>query len=356
MSRMNLKTTCEIDKLFENLSTSVLVVDKNLEIVCVNPATENLFAMSARRIEEYEIDKLFLGSEKFISLVKYAIDNQFGFSDNSIELFVPPTQKHLKVDCIFTLVAAEGWLIIELTRVDEKLKIEMEEHIVAQQNVMKVLVRGLAHEVKNPLGGIRGAAQLLEAELPSSELKEYTEVIIGEVDRLQKLVDELLGPNKPQQKEPTNIHILLERVRQLVLAESGSGLKIIRDYDPSLPELEADKNQLIQAILNIVKNAKEAMLGEGSITLKTRSRRNVKIGSHHHRLLVEIEIIDDGPGIDSNIIDQIFVPLVTGRAEGTGLGLSISQSMVANHGGLIECSSNPGRTVFTILLPFNDCS
>jgi len=354
MVKMNLKTTCDINKLFENLSTSLLVVDKQLNIVCVNPATENLLAMSARRIEEYSIDQLFLGSDSFINSIKHVISNEFGFSDNSIELFVPPSQKHLKVDCIFTPVLSEGWLIIELTWVDEKLKIEMEDNIVAQQNVMKVLVRGLAHEVKNPLGGIRGAAQLLEQELLSEDLKEYTEVIIGEVDRLQKLVDELLGPNKPQVKESVNVHVILERVRQLVLAESGNLLTIIRDYDPSLPDLNADQNHLIQAILNIVKNANQAMLGEGSITLRTRSRRNVKIGSQYHRLLMQIEIIDNGPGISPEILDQIFVPLVTGRADGTGLGLSISQSLVANHGGLIECSSEPGNTNFTILLPFNN--
>lgn len=352
MSGMSRKSNCKIDKLFENLSTSVLVVDKDLKVICVNPAAENLLAMSARRIEEYNIDKLFLGSEKFISSVKHATENEFGSFESSIDLFVPVSQKQLKVDCVFTLVTSEGWLIIELTRVDEKLKIEMEDHIVAQQNVMRVLVRGLAHEVKNPLGGIRGAAQLLELELPSQELKEYTEVIIGEVDRLQKLVDELLGPNKPQHKEATNIHVVLERVRQLTVAESWEGITVERDYDPSLPDINADKNHLIQAVLNIVKNANEAMLGVGTITLRTRSRRNVRIGTQHHRLLVQIEIIDNGPGIDPNIIDQIFVPLVTGRADGTGLGLSISQSLVANHDGLIECSSERGKTVFTILLPY----
>ncbi len=349
---MSLKTLFDTNKLFENLSTSVLVVDKDLNVIFVNSATENLLAMGARRIEEYELEKLFLGSDKLISSVKHAIDNDYGFSDSSLDLFVAPLQKHLKVDCIFTFVAADESLIIELTRVDEKLKIEMEDHLVEQQNVMKTLVRGLAHEVKNPLGGIRGAAQLLEQELPSAELKEYTEVIIGEVDRLQKLVDELLGPNKPQKKEPLNVHVVLERVRQLILAESGLGITVERDYDPSLPDINGDKNHLIQAILNIVKNANEAMQGNGVITLKTRSKRHVRIGSEHHRLLVKIDIIDTGPGIPSELIDRIFVPLVTGRADGTGLGLSISQTLVANHGGLIECSRENKKTIFTILLPY----
>ncbi|MDH5257067.1 MAG: nitrogen regulation protein NR(II) [Gammaproteobacteria bacterium] len=349
---MNQKSLCEIEKIFENLSTSLLVVDRNLNVICANPATENLLAMSARRLEEFSVKQLFLGSDDFIASIKHALENEFSCSGNSIEVYVPSSQKHIKVDSILTPVTSEGWLIIELTRVDEKLKIEMEDNIVAQQNVMKVLVRGLAHEVKNPLGGIRGAAQLLEHELPSKELKEYTEVIIGEVDRLQKLVDELLGPNKPQVKQAINIHVVLERVRQLILAESGSTLRIIRDYDPSLPDLNADQNQLIQAILNIVKNASQALLGEGCITLRTRSRRNVRIGANFHRLLVEIQIVDNGPGIDPEILEQIFVPLVTGRPDGTGLGLSISQTLVASHGGLIECSSEPGNTVFTILLPF----
>jgi len=348
---MNQNIDCDTNKLFENLSTAVLLVGENMQINYVNPATENLFAMSARRITEHTVEQLFLGSQEFIELIEHAFTSQHVYSANGIEVFIPLSQKQLKVDSVLTSVASESWLIVELTRVDKKLKIEMEDNIVAQQNVMKVLVRGLAHEVKNPLGGIRGAAQLLEDELPSSELKEYTEVIIGEVDRLQKLVDDLLGPNKPQVKLPTNIHVVLERVRQLVDVETGMDLSILRDYDPSLPDLLADKNQLIQAVLNIVKNANEALSGKGEITIKTRSRRNVRIGSTHHRLLIQIDIIDNGPGIAPEMLDQIFFPLITGRADGTGLGLSIAQTLVANHGGLIECSSEPANTVFTILLP-----
>jgi len=342
---------CEKEKVFENLSTSVLVVDPELQIILANPASENLLAMSANRIEEHSIDQLFLGSEELISLIKHSLETEHVFTGNGLDAQIPISQKTLKVDCVLTPISMEQCLIVELTRVDEKLKIEMEDNIVAQQNVMKELVRGLAHEVKNPLGGIRGAAQLLEHELPSDELKEYTDVIIGEADRLQKLVDELLGPNKPQDKIPINIHVVLERVRQLVDVESSHKLIFIRDYDPSLPDLIADKNQLIQAILNIVKNADQAMSSQGSITLRTRSRRNVRIGSNHHRLLVQIDIIDNGPGIKPEMLDQIFYPLITGRADGTGLGLSIAQTLVANHGGLIECSSKPGNTVFTILLP-----
>ena len=219
------------------------------------------------------------------------------------------------------------------------------------KNVLKALVRGLAHEVKNPLGGIRGAAQLLEKEFTTEDLKEYTQVIIGETDRLQKLVDDMLGPNRPLRKEMTNIHGVLERVRQLVSAESDDELKIVRDYDPSLPEFQADHDQLIQAILNIVRNAKQALQGKGIITLRTRPERQVTIGQTYHRYVLKVDIIDNGPGIDPEFIEQIFYPMVTGRAEGTGLGLSIAQTLVAQHDGLIECNSKPGETIFTILLP-----
>ena len=335
--------------VFEHLVTSILVVESNGKIICVNPAAENLLSTSAKRLESMTVAELFKGSDDFLDCLKQALE--YPLNKNEIDLTMPSILRTVKVDCLFSPMQDSGQILIEMNQVDQKLKIAKEESIVTQQNVLKVLVRGLAHEVKNPLGGIRGAAQLLEKEFITEDLKEYTQVIIGETDRLQKLVDDMLGPNRPLRKETINIHSVLERVRQLVCAESNSDLKIIRDYDPSLPEFQADHDQLIQGILNIVRNAKQALQGKGEIILRTRPERQVMIGHIYHRYVLKVDIIDNGPGIDPDFMEQIFYPMVTGRAEGTGLGLSIAQTLVGQHGGLIECNSKVGETIFTLLLP-----
>lgn len=241
--------------------------------------------------------------------------------------------------------------MVELQQVDNHLRISKEEQLLRQQNTARLLVRGLAHEIKNPLGGLRGAAQLLALELADPELKEYTQIIIAESDRLQGLMDKLLGPNKPPEFKEINVHEVLERVRQLVEAESSGNLSIICDYDPSIPNIRADRDLLIQAVLNIVKNAVQAIDGNGKITLKTRIQRNQTLGRQHHKLAVKVDVIDNGSGIDPDIIERIFYPMITGRAEGTGLGLSIAQSLINQHNGLIECHSEPGNTAFSIILP-----
>jgi len=209
----------------------------------------------------------------------------------------------------------------------------------------------LAHEIKNPLGGLRGAAQLLDLELDDPDLKEYTQIIIDESDRLQGLMDKMLGPNKLPDKKALNIHEVLERVRQLVQAESSGNLIIKHDYDPSIPDIHGDKDQLIQAILNIARNAVQAMDGKGNIIFKTRIHRQMSIGRKRYKLAVKCDIIDNGPGIDADMISKIFYPMITGRAEGTGLGLSIAQALINQHNGLIECNSETGNTVFSIFLP-----
>jgi two-component system nitrogen regulation sensor histidine kinase GlnL len=212
-------------------------------------------------------------------------------------------------------------------------------------------VRGLAHEIKNPLGGLRGAAQLLERELSDPSLKEYTGIIIGEADRLQTLVNRMLGPNTRPQRRSINIHQVVERVRTLAVAEAPPGVTIVRDYDPSIPDFMAEPDQLIQALLNIVRNALQAIGEQGEIILRTRSIRQATIGHHRHKLAARLDIIDNGPGIPPDMMESIFFPMVTGRPDGTGLGLPIAQDLVNQHHGLIECHSEPGKTVFTLLLP-----
>jgi len=241
-------------------------------------------------------------------------------------------------------------MLVELHSVDRLLRISREENQLAQQEATQQILRGLAHEVKNPLGGLRGAAQLLERQLDSEDLKEYTRVIIDEADRLQKLVNRILGPNNIPNKRNINIHHLLEHIRSLLLAE-GKNISIQRDYDPSIPDLQADPDQLIQALLNIARNAFQILEEEGVITLRTRIERKYTLGKQRYDLVARIEIIDNGPGIAEDMLDKIFFPMVTGRAEGTGLGLSIAQSLIQQHDGLVEVNSVPGRTVFAVLLP-----
>jgi two-component system nitrogen regulation sensor histidine kinase GlnL len=241
--------------------------------------------------------------------------------------------------------------LLEFFAQDRHLRITREGQLVAQQQVSREVVRGLAHEIKNPLGGLRGAAQLLERELKDDTLKDYTRIIIGEADRLQKLVDRLLGPNKPPQLTTINLHEPLEHVRQLIEAELSDEITVTRDYDPSIPEFNADRELLIQAFLNILRNAVQAVGDEGRIQLRTRARRRHTLGGRMHRLVAQVDIIDNGAGIPPALQEQIFYPLVTTRPEGTGLGLPIAQHLIHSHGGLIECQSRPGETMFSIYLP-----
>jgi len=239
---------------------------------------------------------------------------------------------------------------------DRLLRITKEEAQLSKQETTKLLVRGLAHEIKNPLGGIRGAAQLLSRELPEEHLKDYTNVIIEEADRLRNLVDRMLGSNKLPSLAMTNVHEVLERVCSLVDAESQGRITLVRDYDPSIPEVLVDREQMIQAVLNIVRNAMQALTSGneahmGRITLRTRALRQFTIGHTRHRLVVKTEIIDNGPGIPPELQDTLFYPMVSGRPDGTGLGLAITQNIISQHQGLIECESHPGHTVFSIFLP-----
>jgi two-component system nitrogen regulation sensor histidine kinase GlnL len=221
---------------------------------------------------------------------------------------------------------------------------------MARLDSSRQMVRQLAHEIKNPLGGLRGAAQLLEREL-HEHLREYTGVIISEADRLTALVDSMIGPTRMPQKALINIHEICEHVYRLLRSEARAGVLVERDYDPSLPNAEVDANQIIQALLNVARNALLAVGERGRIVIRTRIAANVNIGTTRHKLAASLQVEDNGPGVPPELADTIFFPLVTGRANGTGLGLAVSQDLVTRHGGLIEFESKPGRTVFTILLP-----
>jgi two-component system nitrogen regulation sensor histidine kinase GlnL len=336
-------------RLIENLNTAVLLFDSNLDLRYLNTAAEVLLADSERHLIGASAKELFKSSDPaFLKNLKNGLEKDESLIDYGLELH--RASHSVFVNCSVTPLDSTE-LLVELLPIDKCLKISQEEQLHAQQNTARLMVRGLAHEIKNPLGGLRGAAQLLDFELKSPELKEYTQVIIAEADRLQDLVNRMLGSNELPNKKMLNIHEVLERVRWLVKTECGENIHIHSDYDPSIPEFLGDKNQLIQAVLNIVRNAVQAISEKGNVILKTRICRHVTIDRQHHKLALRCEIIDDGEGISPDMMNKIFYPMVTGRAEGTGLGLSISQSLISQHQGVIECHSEKGKTVFALVLP-----
>lgn len=343
-------------RILEHSTTAILLFDNELTLSYINTAGEIMLADSARHLIGHTACQLFKQSNPSLlanlqqcqSMAEPLVEhctllNRLGQSI-AVNLFATPLQELEKVQDV----------LVELQPIDNHLRISKDEHLLSQQNAARLLIRGLAHEIKNPLGGLRGAAQLLDLELSAPELKEYTQIIIAESDRLQGLIDKMLGPNKLPNKTMINIHEVLERVRNVVLAEAVGNINIQCDYDPSIPDIYADKDQLIQALLNIARNAVQATEGKGKIILKTRIHRHINIGRKRYKLAVRCDVIDNGIGIEPDMMKQIFYPMVTGRADGTGLGLSIAQALISQHNGLIECCSDAGQTVFSIFLPIGE--
>jgi two-component system nitrogen regulation sensor histidine kinase GlnL len=332
------------------LSSAVVLVDAGLIIRHVNPAAENLFAVSSRQMLGHPLMRLVGEPPELSAALENALKNNWSYTGHNIRIQRGPDIQ-LNVDCTVTPVeAANARLLLEVRPIDQQLKAAREEQLAQQQQANRELVRNLAHEIKNPLGGIRGSAQLLERELASEPLKEYTQVIIEEADRLQDLMQRLLSSHRVMQPSLVNIHEILERVRRLIHAEYHE-VSVRRDYDTSLPDITGDREQLIQAILNISRNAAQAMHGKGEVIYRTRAARHVTLAKKHYELALELQVIDNGPGVPEDIRDKIFYPLVSGREKGSGLGLTIAQSFVQQHGGTIEVSSRPGRTCFSLLLP-----
>lgn len=259
--------------------------------------------------------------------------------------------RELVLDCRAAPLEAERSLVLELLDTERDRKVRREAALVSQQQLSRRIIRQLAHEVKNPLGGLRGAAQLLERQLPDPDQKAYTRVIIEEADRLAALVDGILRAGGAPRPEEVNVHRITEHVAQLIEAEKPPGIEVMRDYDPSLPPVVVDRNQMIQAYLNIARNAMQALGEHGRLTFRTRALTNVTLGGERYRLVLSAEVEDNGPGIPPELQETIFYPLVTGRVTGTGLGLTIAQDLVSRNGGLIEFESQPGRTVFKLRLP-----
>ncbi|MFK0094420.1 nitrogen regulation protein NR(II) [Pseudomonas sp. NPDC090592] len=343
--------------LLDNLTTATLLLNAELRLEYMNPAAEMLLAVSGQRSHGQFISELFTESTEALSSLRQAVEQAHPFTKREAQL-TSLTGQTITVDYAVTPILNQGQtlLLLEVHPRDRLLRITKEEAQLSKQETTKMLVRGLAHEIKNPLGGIRGAAQLLSRELPEDGLRDYTNVIIEEADRLRNLVDRMLGSNKLPSLAMTNIHEVLERVCSLVEAESQGCITLVRDYDPSLPDVLIDREQMIQAVLNIVRNAMQAISSQselrlGRITLRSRALRQFTIGHVRHRLVARVEIIDNGPGIPPELQDTLFYPMVSGRPDGTGLGLAITQNIISQHQGLIECESHAGHTAFSIYLP-----
>jgi two-component system nitrogen regulation sensor histidine kinase GlnL len=335
------------------LATAVLLLDAGERIVHVNPAAENLFELSRQKFVGHTLADVFEPASALAVAIERARASGASYTGQELELGVIGRPK-LHLTCTVSAIdTPEAALLLEFRHIDRELKIAREERLQEQQQANRDLIRSLAHEIKNPLGGIRGAAQLLERELDRPQLAEYTQVIIGEADRLRALVNRLLAPHRAPSYRRINIHEVLVRVKGVVQAEFPS-IPVEADFDTSLPEIEADPEQLTQAVLNIVRNAAQALYGtttDPRIRLTTRVARYVTLARRRHRLAIAVSVEDNGPGIPASIRERIFYPLVSGREGGSGLGLTIAQTFVAQHTGTIECDSVAGRTVFRILLP-----
>ncbi len=345
----------QTQNILENISTSIIALDSELRVVSLNNSGQDLLESSEGRALGQPLRKLVAHVDPLGGVLRQVQDTGSPLSRRGMPLRLL-SGKEIHVDLMLTPISepdSDITLLLELQPVDRLLKISREESLVHAQETTREMIRGLAHEIKNPLGGVRGAAQLLARELPDPELAEYTNVIIREADRLRDLVDRLLGPNQKLDTHQLNVHEVLEHVRNLIIAETDHRISIDRDYDPSLPDIYADRSQLVQAVLNIVRNALQATenVDDCVITLRSRSQRQFTIGTTRHRLVYRLDIEDNGPGIPADMLQSIFMPMVTGRPEGTGLGLTIAQSIIARHGGLLECASEPGSTRFTIYLP-----
>jgi two-component system nitrogen regulation sensor histidine kinase GlnL len=353
--------TVRIDgaELLDAMVTSVFLLDQQLRVTYLNAAAQTLLGLGSNQALGRSIADLTRGAESLLPMFDRVRQGGEGVVQRELAWSAPGGADRI-LDCAVTQVILAGKtprLLLEIEDITQHRRLTRENALLAQLGGSRLMVRQLAHEIKNPLGGLRGAAQLLERELLDPALREYTRVIISEADRLTNLLDSMLGPGRPPSKQLINVHELLERVYHLLRSEAPSGVTIDRDYDPSLPALTLDPNHIIQAMLNLGRNAIQALTGapvdSPRLILRTRAAGNVSVGAHRHRLVASIQFEDNGPGVLNEIRETIFYPLVSGRADGSGLGLGIAQDLVSRHGGLIEFDSAPGRTIFVISLPMD---
>ncbi len=323
-------------------------------VLSVNAAAEELLGVSARKAIGTPFQQLRPGIDELFGLFAKVRQSGSGYS-RELKLWSDKPDSQNVIVRVSPDDSDPGVLIVELSDATQRHQIDRETSLMNQHGVSRQIIRQLAHEIRNPLGGLRGAAQLLERELPSDELREFTQVIIREADRLAGLMNNLLGPTQPPRKDPINVHEVLEHVASLIASEAHAhDLTIVRDYDPSLPDLMMDRDQMVQAVLNIARNAMQSLDRGGQVILRTRALTNVMLGKERKKLVASIEIEDDGPGVPDHIRESLFFPLVSGRSGGSGLGLPLAQDLVSRHNGLIEFTSRRGSTVFMLRLPVED--
>lgn len=342
------------DNILESLSAAIVCVDHQLNVCFVNQSAEVLLEVSGARSRGHPISEILPRDEELVSIMYDALQTGQPYTQRRGQLGLN-SGRTITVDYAITPISENEWpqLLLEFYPLDRYLRIDRDEALRDHQEITRQMIRGLAHEIKNPLGGIRGSAQLLERELEDPGLKEYTDIIVSETDRLTALVDRLLGPAAAPSLSEVNIHELLERVHRLIELESKGTIHIERDYDPSIPEIQVDRELLLQAFLNIARNAMQSLAETNAPRIRfiTRTERQFTIGSKRHRTVIRIDIIDNGPGIPESLQDHLFYPMISGRPDGTGLGLSLAQSIVHQHHGMVEFTSEPGHTDFTIIIP-----
>jgi two-component system nitrogen regulation sensor histidine kinase GlnL len=341
------------EEILENLTTAIFVLAEDQSILLINAAAETMFGLSRNQIVGRSLTDLIPELQPLETLLDRVLKTGQSFG-RSLSFSVPQRDfDTVQAACRVSSLTenAPKQIVVEFFDTTQSRQLDKEQALITQHEASRRIIRQLAHEIRNPLGGLRGAAQLLERRLNDPDLEEYTRVIIGEADRLVALTESLLGPMRQPELKPMNIHEPLEHVVLLIENEVPAGVQIIRDYDPSLPSIALDRDQIIQVFLNIARNALQSVCEAGRVIIRTRALTNYVIGSQRHRLTIGVEFEDDGPGISADIQDSIFYPLVTDREGGTGLGLPLAQDLVSRHGGLIEFESEPGRTRFMVRLP-----
>ncbi|MBQ76445.1 MAG: PAS domain-containing sensor histidine kinase [Gammaproteobacteria bacterium] len=345
------------DNILNNLNTAILSLDHELRLSYINQAAEGLLEISAKQSLGQALTDLIPHTKTLQPVFYDALQSGQPYTQRRTQILLA-SGTTITVDISISPIAEEEWprLLVEFSPQDRYLRIDRDSALQEYQQATRLMIRGLAHEIKNPLGGIRGAAQLLQQEFTTGEITEYTHVIIEETDRLTALLDRLLGPRSIPNLTATNIHEILERVRTLIELEADSNLSFERDYDPSIPEINADPEMIMQAILNIARNALQSLakVDRPTIRLVTRTERQFTIASVRHRIVLRIDIIDNGPGIEESLKEHLFLPMISGRPEGTGLGLSMAHSIICQHRGTLTFDSEPGRTMFTVIIPLGD--
>ena len=339
-------------RILDTLKAALLCLDRERRITYVNATAELLFDNSAASLVGRPFDSLLSRSEPS-TISQNLAREPISMTEHEAVITLASGKSFIADYSIYpdSERDPDSGILLEIRLLDRQAQIAREEFNQLQQLARQQLARGLAHEINNPLGGIRGAAQLLQRELENPELLEYTEVIISEVDRLRALIANMLGPEIRPQRKPINIYEVIEHIRKIIQAAEPERIRIHRDYDPSIPQMLADRDLLIQAFLNIARNAVQAIDGEGDITFRTRVDRNYTIGQTNHPLVIKIDIIDSGCGVSSELGDSIFLPMITDKSEGSGLGLPIAQEIIFRHGGSLQMQSSCEGTTFSTILP-----